>query len=151
MLSISEICNVMSNKMKNRSSRTQFNNFLTYVILLMAVLSKTEGRRRQSILHPQMRYCNTVKSAININLPGCTQKTIYTIGCSGYCKSEVTMNINGRGIIPKYLCCQPVEQLKFIVYIPCKNRHGRLQPIEMLAAKRCSCNPCRGYTGISAK
>ena len=137
--------------MKNRSSRTQFNNFLTYVILVMAVLSKTDGRRRQSTFYPQVQYCNTVKSAININLPGCTQKTIYTIGCLGYCKSEVTMNIYGRGIIPKYFCCQPVEQLKFIVYIPCANRRGGFQPIEMLAAKRCSCNPCPGNTGISAK
>lgn len=137
--------------MKSRSSRTQFKNFLTYVIFVIAVLSKADGRVRQNIFYPQAQYCNTVKSAININLPGCTQTTIYTIGCSGFCKSEVTMDIYGRGIIPKYFCCQPVQHYKFIVHIPCKNKRGGLQPIEMLAAKRCSCNPCPNYSGVSAK
>ena len=124
--------------------------YLIQLIILHSICHYSESPPKKSRTHKTyitQSYCKTVKTAVDISLPGCLKKTIITIGCTGRCNSESGYMIYRQKMINKCSCCKPTHEFKFVVLLHCPGLRtdGNFKFITMLAARKCSCQPCSNY------
>lgn len=115
-------------------------------VLVFLFLLQSECQCRRNKLPMKYRHksgCFPVKMQLDLKFKGCLDRTIFTIGCAGYCKSETTVLIYQKGIVGKCDCCKPKGYQKFVAKLPCPGRKNRpYQHVDILAAKSCACAPC---------
>ena len=130
-------------------NRSQFITICLVILLLcddVAMPRRSARRHRAHRSHRSKRRgrrCKPAPQIIYLTFPGCRRKEVHTVGCSGRCKSETSMMLKGRGIVPKCSCCKPDidKQTTFRVFITCR-KAPLLRNIKLLAARSCSCYPC---------
>ena len=110
--------------------------------------SESPKKKRKNVFYRHRSVCNISITAVELSFPECEKKTVITYGCSGYCASEASVMIYRKRIVPKCTCCKPVTYFYFDVGIKCPDLNERLKYIPMLAAQKCSCQPCVKYMNI---
>ena len=130
-------------------NRSQFIT-LTLVILLLCddvAMPRRNARRHRAHRSHRSKWrsthrCKPVAQTMFLTFPNCRKVKVVTMGCEGRCKSETSMLLKGRGIVPKCSCCKPDMDMQFRVFITCAGKGKVLRSIRVLAARSCSCYPC---------
>lgn len=124
--------------------------FLLKILAIVVAFRFSESPKikRKIFFYRHRSVCNISKTAVELSFPECEKKTVITYGCSGYCASETSVMIDRKEIVPKCTCCKPVTQFYFDVRIKCPDLNERVKSIPMLAAQKCSCQPCAKYMNI---
>ena len=115
----------------------QFQMRCMIVYLLITCVSYDCKARRK---FDYFSFCKTIEVEVAIELAGCEKKTVKTVGCWGYCRSETTLLVYDDQFRSKCDCCKPRETGHFYVPVNCKNNEKKFA--EVLTAKSCSCLPC---------
>ena len=129
------------------------SHFITIFLVIILLFDDVALPRRNASRHRNHRgqrirrrgrRCRPVPQTIYLTFPNCRKKIIHTLGCAGRCRSETSMQVYGRAVVPKCSCCRPDtdKQMTFMVFITCTGDQRVLKEVRLLVSRSCSCSPC---------
>ena len=86
--------------------------------------------------------CAPAITKVTVKLTGCDHTHVMVYGCSGYCKSDTSIDMYQDILIPKCNCCKPRAQIVLKAVINCPRRKRKTKSVTIYSATRCECYPC---------